>query len=214
MPPLYRAAGQQIATFLYNPVVPTLSSEPNWFEQAVPLPEAPPILTTPPTAESATATAPQCVILTPLVKPLAKPLAKRFVSESITPPPERTRSSPTSSDGAKRRKTTDIVTTSGTHADVPEPTANDDDATANDDDAVASVLLTLRTDGSAAAEVSGAFVPVAKRCRKRGLAEPKASPPAKAVQRPSALRYVSSDASRYSNYKYSTNIQRIKQEVQ
>ena len=209
MPPLYHAAGQQIARFFNNLVVPTLSSEPNWFKQAVPLLEGPPILTTPLTAKSATTTAPQCVILTPLVKPLAKPLAKRFVSESITPPPERTCSSPTSSDGAKRRKTTDIDTTSGTHADVPELVISSEPA-ANDDDVVASVLLTLRSDRLAAAEVIGSFVPVAKGCRKRGLAEPKASPPAKAVQRPSALRYVSLDASRDSNYKYSANIQRTK----
>ena len=206
---LNNQTSQILSELLLNHSVPQHAPQ-----QAVltPLPEPSPILITNPMAESATTTAPQCVILTPLVKPLAKPLAKRFVSESITPPPERTCSSPTSSDGAKRRKTTDIDTTSGTHADVPELVISSE-PTANDDDAVASALLTLRTDRSAAAEVSRAFVPVAKRCRKRGLAEPKASPPAKAVQRPSALRYVSLDASRDSNYKYSTNIQRIKQDV-
>ena len=100
----------------------------------------------------------------------------------------------------------------GTHADVSELIISSEPS-ADNDDAFASVLLTLRSDRSVAAEVNGAFVPVAKWCRKRELAEQKASPPAKAAQRPSALRYVSSDASRYSNYKYSTSIQRIKQDA-
>lgn len=181
------AAGQQIATF-FNPVVPTL----NWFKQAVPMPEPfSPILTSFSMAESATTTAltvaecvrinhmAECVLRTSLVKPLAKPRAKRFVSESITPPPKRTCRSSTSSDGAKRKKTTNIDTTSGTHADISELVISSE-LTA-DDDEVASVLLTLQFDSPAAAE-SGAFVPVAKGSRKRALAEPKASPPTKAVQ--------------------------------
>ena len=210
--PSNAAAGQQIATFFNNPVIPTLTSEPNWFKQAVPMPEPSPILTSFSMAESATTTAPQFVIRPPLVKPLAKPVAKRFVmSESITPVPERTCSSPTSSDGAKRKKITNIDTTSGTHADISELIISSEPTA--DDDEVASVLLTLQFDSPAAAE-SGAFVPVAKGSRKRALAEPKASPPSKAVQCPSALRYVPLSGSRYSNYKYSTTVQRINQEVQ
>ena len=165
-------------------------------------------------AEPTSVSVPCCQILAPV--PCAM-LANRFVSQPVTPPSDRTPSS--RKDGAKRQKITNYAPSSGTHADVKKRVLSSDEdckrveKRLTSDDEIASVLLTLRTECSEPPSItSGAFAPVTKGYRMR-IHELKASA-FKSVKRPSALRYVPVSASRYFNYKYSSNIQRITEEVQ